>query len=352
MTCLFSTVSPDLVIHRGRAEVDHAAPDDGIGPRRRRKESQGRRYSRRHQVRSPPAPKHLMAAAVAASLALLAPAARADPVVGGGVVDFRPPSIDYEIRRDMENGRVEVLPVAYFIELLLGDRVVVRPGGAWIDVDLGGKTVRVSPENSPFRVPVAMGAPPSVWRNASGSIVKTVGEWLTMRRNWEVEGSTVGVTSRGGEQLALPLLSETRSGLLPGTARCALRGVVARRHATVGDGLGWHPPAVAPDLGKPQTGPVEVDLLPGDFAVDLGDDSGSVKGAFTAVPGREMPEPPPADGAAIIDSRARVTLNSAWLARQDGGAWRYEAFLRLRESDDGGDPARLLAEILATGHVP
>jgi hypothetical protein len=93
-----------------------------------------------------------------------------------------------------------------------------------------------------------------------------------------------------------------------------------------------------------------VQLEPGDYSIQVTNTNDTrFTGSFEAVPREALPRAPGADTVGALASPLAVAVQAAWLAMQEGGIWRHEAYLQLLETSYSSNAARLLAEALATG---
>jgi hypothetical protein len=100
--------------------------------------------------------------------------ALAEPTVAGRIIDYAAPASDYEVRRRAD-GNEQRVRVARFLELHLGDQIVVKRDDGWIDIDLGtGSPIHVRRRDSPYDVPAGMNRPPSSLGNLATYLRKLV----------------------------------------------------------------------------------------------------------------------------------------------------------------------------------
>jgi hypothetical protein len=280
----------------------------------------------------------------------------AEPTVAGRIIDYAAPSSDYEVRRRQADGTERRVRVARYLELMLDDRIVVKSEQGLVDVDLGtGRPIHVRRQDSPFPVPARMGPPPSVLDNVA-LYLRRLGERLTLREN--LTSTAVSAISRGSGPLAAPLLAG-RQRVQAGarTWRLAWTGGVPPytwRMLGPDDAL----VVEAAGLAGPALGPVRLDLGPGRHVVEIED--GAEDPGRRARLRREIlvvREAPPRLAALeeeLSVPSARALAGIAWLAGQDDGAWRLEAYLRSWADAAGNDTAvmRLLRDALADDPNP
>jgi hypothetical protein len=91
------------------------------------------------------------------------------------------------------------------------------------------------------------------------------------------------------------------------------------------------------------------ELSLGDYSVKISDGHSSFDGAFSVVHAREMPTPPIELTDPALSDDVRDTAVAAWLWRDGGSRWRWEAYLRVAAVSDSFAPAKAARDALEQG---
>lgn len=280
--------------------------------------------------------------AMVASFACIGPPARAASDDGVGVVaEYRPAAKRFTFARPP---RGDAVPVQIGTVVMAGDRVTLPADGV-VTVQLANG------ETAKFQGPGTFSVPASRSLGALASVFQSVGALFD--DEYRLSGTAA---ARGGEScgqdgkvapIAVPIL-------VPG----------ARIKAGMRDlPMGWRggcPPFVVTVLssnGQPlhresiEGWQVRLDQVPlpvGRYSVVITDSTG--KRFDTGLEAAGDTPAMPANLAADT-SPLGVTAQAIWLANQDGGRWRLDAFDRLRPLIRAGDPlAGSIGDALLWGH--
>lgn len=92
-----------------------------------------------------------------------------------------------------------------------------------------------------------------------------------------------------------------------------------------------------------------IELGPGDYSVKIADGRSSFDGAFSVVQASEMPTAPAELTDPALSDDVRDTAVAAWLWRDGGSRWRWEAYLRVAAVSDSFAPAKAVRGALEKG---
>lgn len=258
----------------------------------------------------------------------------------GFVESFRGDAAGYALLRGGER-----VPVSVLAPLQAGDVVSVSAPDGRIELRLGGGPATVLEAGAaPFRVEAAGGE-----ATVSMNVVRWLSDFVRGRAGAE-PGAGVSLVTRGAGALGAPLLADgmrlvagSRSGLA-----LAWSGGTPPYRVELADAAG-RPLAALESAGVAAS--LDAFVLPaGAFTlrvVDAGGTSVTARGEALAA----APAAPAALGADAFAPPLRETLGAAWLAGQEGGAWRLEAYQRAATAGDYA-PARALRDALAAGDAP
>ena len=272
------------------------------------------------------------------ALAALLLAGAANPREVGFVEAFRGAADGYRIERGAAH-----LPVRVLTPLHEGDVVHVRAAQGRIELRLAsGRAIVLEGGSAPFHVT----APPGE-HTVSMNIVRWLGDWVRGASAAET-GSGVSLVTRGSGALTAPLLAD---GLRLGAgSRASLAlawsGGAPPFAVRVADAEGRTLAVLETPAPSASTGPLT--LAPGTLELRLRDAEGAEITARAEVVAA-LPAAPPAVAAADLPASLRETLAAAWLAQQEAGAWRLEAFQSAAALAASYPPALALRDALAAG---
>jgi hypothetical protein len=280
-------------------------------------------------------------ARIAFALALLLLAARPALAASeiGYVEDFTGEASSYVIRRDGQE-----LPVVLCMPLMQGDRLIVAGKGrallrladrpdpvVWTAADSG---TALDAPGEPF------------WSPLLDWVVAKISPIDTQRR----ERVAANIRDDGGGEFGVPLLSG--------------RQIIAAGERTLA--IGWQKPVspvqitITPRKRKPLVQRAKgvgglwvsepILLKPGVYRIEVSTPSQTVRGEIEAVDAGSLPAPPPE--LARIPGPLSAAASAIWLAGQNNGRFRLEAFQRVAGKASAGPVTAVRGALIDGAEIP
>jgi len=242
----------------------------------------------------------------------------------------------------------KAFPPALLLPIQAGDRVHVRGGGNLLTLRCGSKAVKVTPEDSPYVIPVSAAPPGFVAR--LGDVLIALAARL--RQQQVKAAATVSLSGRGEEiTLTMPLLDEQRSKLRSDATRVFL----AWRGGTPPYRVKLTSLTADADLGRaegveePRVG-LQLAMSPmpiGTIEVDLQDSAGGhASSSIEIIPSHRVPAVPKGLSDQDMPPDLKRVLAADWLSRQNRREWGFQAYQLAAQDASTFEPARLLRDCL------
>lgn len=251
----------------------------------------------------------------------------------GYIEDFTGEASGYVVRRDGQD-----LPVVLCMPLMKGDQLIVSGKGRAL--------VRLADRPEPVVWTAADSATPleapgePFWSPLLDWVVAKISPIDTQRR----ERVAANIRDDGGGEFGVPLL--------------AARQVVAAGERTLA--IGWQKPAspvqitIMPKKGKPIVSKAKgvggvwvsepIMLKPGRYRIEVATPSRTVRGEFEAVDPGALPVPP--GELERIPGPLSAAASAVWLAGQNDGRYRLEAFQILARAKPVGAVAAVRSALI------
>jgi hypothetical protein len=273
--------------------------------------------------------------------------AAAEGVVIGIVEVFDGPSTDYGLRRNNAELGLHICD-----EIQPGDKIVFRRKDGRVRIRMISgevRTITSLAQEEPITAPKGEAA------SISGNLLVNLREMLTpwhdfVEFNFSVRGA--GRSQPVGELLDLPLVPVTGAAIDAGAPSFALVWNGGSPPFTVSVHASGNQDAVLNAAGIEARALQErpLTITEGIYTLRLSDSAGRrIERQLTVVPPKDLPRPPPDAGFAGIPPAWQVTARAGWLAQQDNGRWLLQAYLDTLPVAADFEPARILADLLATG---
>jgi len=257
----------------------------------------------------------------------------------GWINHFNGQPENYQLKRGEQS-----LPVTFLQILQVGDIIEAKDKQAMMTLNIAGGmgTFKVTVENSPFQVEPCHQVPASL---------ESRWAWIKEQLNrWHQLTDSLDSKTEESTMLSMPLLANIKQRAVLAAGKRVLH-------------LQWHG-GEAPyqvqvkqrrkQLWEVATEKTQVETIPIDFEakraykVIITDAGGGLFiGGFRAVDANQMPKNSTLSESEQEDNEVYQTLLATWLASQEKGKWRFEAFQRAAQISH--KVAELLRQALAKG---